>query len=137
MKFPEFDLVSGDLPPWLTNFVSIARPLFVAGNVAIPVLGAFTVGLVSFIWPVQALTMVDASTKFLQGIPDAAYGMITALALGYIGAKSWETVKAPPPPKGRKAPEANVEQVAVYEETPEFVQDAPTEKGPPPWTTAR
>ena len=103
--FGKLDLADGELPPWLNQFVSIARPLFTAGIVAIPCVGAFVVGTVAAIHFETAKNMVAASTTFLQGIPDAAYGAIVAVALGYSASKTVEAIKMPPPPAGAPPPE--------------------------------
>lgn len=103
--FQALDIVHGDLPPWLNNFVALTRPLGTSAIVAIPSVGAFTVGAVAFVWPVEAMDMVKASTSFLQGIPDAAYAMIATIALGYTAGKTAEAIKAKPP-VGGTSPEA-------------------------------
>lgn len=106
----DFDFSQGDLPPWIVKAVAVTRPLTTSGIIAIPVMGAFSVGLISGLesWFVGAGTgarMAADSTAFLRGIPDAAYAMIGAIALGYTGAKTFEAVKAPKP-TGGNSPEA-------------------------------
>lgn len=108
----QFDFSQGDLPPWIVKAVAVTRPLTTSGIIAIPVMGAFSVGLISGLesWFVGAGTgarMAKDSTAFLQGIPDAAYAMIATIALGYSAAKTVEVVKAPKP-AGGTSPEAPV-----------------------------
>lgn len=88
-----FDFVNGDIPKWLQNVVGLARPAVVTMTVAIPSLGAFTVGMVAAVAPEAAMRMAMTSVIYLKGIPDAAWGAITAIALGYTVAKSTEMVK--------------------------------------------
>lgn len=103
MKFP-LDLADGELPKWLQNAVALTRPLYTSALIAIPSVGALSVGAVGFFSEPRAMAMVHASTAFLVGIPDAAYGLIGAVALGYTASKSVEAVKAPAP-VGGKSPE--------------------------------
>lgn len=103
--FDSIDLSRGELPGWLNNLVALTRPLALTMTVAIPSMGAFSVGIVATLWPKTAMAMVDASTKFLQGIPDAGWGAIVAIALGYTASKTAEVIKAPAPPAGRQSPE--------------------------------
>jgi hypothetical protein len=95
-----FDLRDGDLPPWITKLVAVTRPLTTSGIIAIPVMGAFTVGTVAGFDFQTGMNMSKASTHFLQGIPDAAYAMIAAVALGYSASKTTEAIKAPRPVGG-------------------------------------
>lgn len=95
-----FDFADGDLPPWINQAVAVARPLFTASAVAIPSLGMFSVSSVAFFSPLRATAMVKAATDFLGGIPDAGWGAITAIALGYTASKSVEAIKAPKPVGG-------------------------------------
>ena len=112
------DRIAGlELPVWLTQLVAVSRPLVVTMTVAIPAIGAASVGLVAMFDAPRALGMAAASTAFLQGVPDSAYGLIAALGLGYFGAKTYETVKAPPPPAGRASPESAAEPVPEDDET--------------------
>ncbi|MGX7926446.1 hypothetical protein ACWPMX_07720 [Tsuneonella sp. HG094] len=114
----QFDLSQGDLPPWIVKAVAVTRPLTTSGIIAIPVMGAFSVGLISGFesWFVEAGTgarMAKDSTAFLQGIPDAAYAMIATIALGYSASKTAEAIKAPKPAGG-----ASPELPTVPVETP-------------------
>jgi hypothetical protein len=102
-----FDFSRGVLPPWVEHAVALTRPFGVAALVLIPTLGAASVGIVASWAPQSAMQMAETSTAFLQGIPDALYGLIGAVALGYSAAKSFEVVKAPPPPAGRRSPEGS------------------------------
>lgn len=103
-----FDLAHGDVPPWLNNVVALTRPLTTSGIIAIPVMGGFMVGSVASFNYAAALHMADASTKFLQGIPDAGWGAIAAIALGYTASKGLEAVKAgrPQSPSPEAGPNA-------------------------------
>lgn len=103
--FSTLDIVHGDLPPWINNFVALTRPLTTSAIIAIPSIGAFTVGTVAGFNAEAAMNMAEASTAFLKGIPDAAYGMIAALGLGYTAGKTAEAIKAKPP-VGSTSPEA-------------------------------
>lgn len=103
--FSSLDIVHGDLPPWLNNFVALTRPLTTSMIIAIPSLGAFTVGLVSAWAPETAAAMAENSTAFLKGIPGEAYAMIGTIALGYTVSKTAEAIKAKPP-AGATSPEA-------------------------------
>jgi hypothetical protein len=100
-----FDFSKGDLPPWVQNAVTLARPLFTAATIAVPAIGGFVVGTVAFFDPQSANEMAAATTLFFQGIPDVAWGAVATIAVGYTAAKTYETVKAPPPPAGRPSPE--------------------------------
>lgn len=99
------DLAEGQLPPWLDQFVTITRPLATSALIAIPSIGAFTVGLVSFWDAAAGEAAAKNSVAFLAGIPDAAYTLIGAVALGYFGAKTAEVIKKPAPPSGDTPPE--------------------------------
>lgn len=120
-NFRKIDLAAGELPGWLNNMVALARPIAVTMTVAIPPIGAFSVGAVAFKWPEAANAMAEASVKFLQGIPDAAYAAITAIALGYTAAKSVEQVKKPAPsPTPEQGPNASTAVDIATTETLEF-----------------
>jgi hypothetical protein len=93
-------LAAAELPAWLSNFIALTRPATTSAVIAIPAIGSFTVGIVAGFDPARGLDMANASVAFLKGIPDAAYGMITAISLGYAAAKTTEAVKAPPPAAG-------------------------------------
>lgn len=97
MSFFELNLSRGDLPPWINNLVALARPLAITMTVSIAPVGAFMVGAVAYFDPKAADAMASASIKFLQGIPDAGWGAIVAIALGYTAAKTAEVVKNGPP----------------------------------------
>lgn len=107
MSFFELNLSRGELPPWINNLVALARPLAITMTVSIAPVGAFCVGLVAYFDPKAADAMASASIKFLQGIPDAGWGAIVAIALGYTAAKTAEVVKNGPPaaPAALPAPE--------------------------------
>lgn len=103
--FNSIDFSRGELPGWLNNLVALARPVATTMTVAIAPIGAFSVGTVAYFDPKAADAMASASIKFLGGIPDAAWGAIVAIALGYTAAKTAEVVKAPAAPAGRTPPE--------------------------------
>lgn len=113
--FHMLDFSTGDVPPWLNNTVALTRPLAATMVVAIPALGAFSVGLITWMDAATGAAMAKNSTDFLQGIPDAAYGAIVAIALGYTAGKTVEAVKAKPPPLGQGSPESGPNQGAVEE----------------------
>lgn len=96
----------------LHGFSKVSRPLAVTMVVAIPALGAMTVGIASIFSPATGAAMAANSTAFLKGIPTEIVALIGSLGLGYIGAKSWET-RSPPPPKGQLPPEASDEEEAA------------------------
>ena len=98
--FSKLDLSHGQLPPWIEQFVKVTRPLGVNMMIAIPALGAFAVGVVSYFDPAAGAAMAKNSTDFLRNIPDAADAAIATVALGYTAAKSTEAIKAPPPAGG-------------------------------------
>ena len=108
MPFSHLDISRGDLPPWVNQAVAIARPATAAMTAAIPAIGAWSVGFVAIFSRSRALAMSEAATAFLQGIPDAAWGAITAITLGYFGAKTLETRRNTS--AGRPAPEDNTIQ---------------------------
>ena len=62
---------------------------------AIPTIGAATVGLVAAASPTRAMAMVAASTAFLAGIPADVLLLIGTLATGYGLAKTFERVRGP------------------------------------------
>lgn len=108
MSFFELNLSRGELPPWINNLVALARPLAITMTVSIAPVGAFMVGAVAYFDPKAADAMASASIKFLQGIPDAGWGAIVAIALGYTAAKTAEVVKNGPnltPPAPAPAPD--------------------------------
>lgn len=87
------------------GLLAFVRPIALTMTIAIPAAGSFSVGLVALFSRTRAMDMADASVRFLQGIPDAAWTMIGAVAIGYFGAKTFEVTKAPPLPGGRVSPE--------------------------------
>lgn len=111
--FHLLDFTRGDVPPWLNNTVALTRPLAATMVVAIPALGAASVGFVSYFDPASGAAMALNSTDFLKGIPDAAYGAIVAIALGYTAGKTVEAVKAKPP---QGSPEGGPNQTAAVVE---------------------
>lgn len=99
------DLSNGELPPWINQAVAIARPATAAMTAAIPAAGAFSVGVVAFFSKARALDMATTATLFLKEIPDAGWGAIAAITLGYTAAKTVEVARGQTPPLGRAAPE--------------------------------
>ena len=79
-------------PAWMTALARAIRPLCV-GALAIPTIGAASVGLVALASPDAANAMVKASTSFLAGIPTDIVLLIGALASGYTLAKSVERLR--------------------------------------------
>lgn len=98
-------LSAGEAPTWTLAALALVRPLALTLTVAIPGIGSFSVGLVAAFDRDRGLAMADASVRFLQGIPDGAWQLIAAVALGYFGAKTFEVVKSPAPPAGGNSPE--------------------------------
>lgn len=86
------DLGAG-APNWLTYSLRSIRPVCVGALMAIPTLGAATVGLVAAFSPLRAMAMVAASTAFLSGIPADVLLLIGTLATGYGLAKTFERVR--------------------------------------------
>lgn len=122
--FDSIDLSRGELPGWLNNLVALTRPLALTMTVAIPSMGAFTVGVVASFSPKAATAMMEASTKFLQGIPDAGWGAIVAIALGYTASKTAEVIKAPAQPAGRPSPEGEPTPSAAPAAEPDLTPEA-------------
>lgn len=121
--FDSIDFSRAELPGWINNLVALARPAALTMTVAIPSLGAFTVGTVAFKWPRTAMAMADASTSFLKGIPEAGWGAIVAIALGYTAAKTAEVMKTHAP----RSPADPETDFTAAEASP-----APEEVPPPP-----
>lgn len=86
------DLGAG-APNWLTYSLRSIRPVCVGALMAIPTLGAATVGVVAAFSPSRATAMVAASTAFLNGIPADVLLLIGTLATGYGLAKTFERVR--------------------------------------------
>lgn len=80
-------------PPWLTFTLRSIRPVCVGALMAIPTVGAATVGLVALVSPLRAMAMVAASTAFLNGIPAEVLVLIGTLATGYGLAKTVERIR--------------------------------------------
>lgn len=80
-------------PAWMTALARSIRPLCVGALMAIPTLGAASVGLVAIVSPGAATAMVRASTGFLAGIPTDIVVLIGTLASGYGLAKSIERLR--------------------------------------------
>lgn len=90
---------------WIASFAKVSRPLAVTLTVAIPALGAASVGLATIFDPAMGAAMAKNSAGFLSDLPEALYWMVGGIATGYFGAKAFET-RSPPPPAGRASPEA-------------------------------
>lgn len=86
------DLGAG-APPWLTYGLRSIRPICVGALLAIPTVGAATVGLVATVSQSRAMAMVAASTAFLAGIPTEIVLLIGTLATGYGLAKTVERIR--------------------------------------------
>jgi hypothetical protein len=89
-----FDLKdTGGLPGWLVAATRMIRPLCVGALMAIPTLGAASVGVVALFNRTAAMNAVEASTAFLAGIPGDIVLLIGALATGYSLAKTIERLR--------------------------------------------
>lgn len=77
-------------PGWLGTATGLIRPICVGALMAIPTLGAATVGAVALIDGGAADRMTRASTAFLGGLPDGVLWLIGALAGGYTVARTTE-----------------------------------------------
>ncbi|MBX9881278.1 MAG: hypothetical protein K2X73_04825 [Sphingomonas sp.] len=86
------DLAEAEAPAWLGATAKLIRPLCVGALMAIPTVGAASVGIVAMFSPATALGMADASTRFLAGIPGDIVVLIGALAGGYTAARSAEKI---------------------------------------------
>lgn len=84
-----FDMPAGT-PLWLAAATRLIRPICVGALMAIPTVGAATVGLVALFSGEAATRMTTASTAFLAGIPADVLLLIGALAGGYTLAKTAE-----------------------------------------------
>lgn len=81
------------MPGWLTSLTRMIRPLCVGALMAIPTVGAATVGSVAIIDHAAAMHAVEASTAFLAGIPSEIVLLIGALATGYSLSKTVERLR--------------------------------------------
>lgn len=90
---PEGDINLGEgVPRWLSAAAKLIRPLCVGALMAVPTVGAFTVGTVAIFNRATALAMAEASTRFLSGIPESIVALIAFLAGGYTVARSAEKI---------------------------------------------
>lgn len=89
------DLVGA--PDWMIATARLVRPLCVGALMAIPTVGAASVGLVAAFSRARAMDMADASTAFLSRLPDGVLWLIGSLATGYTFAKSVERLRGGPP----------------------------------------
>lgn len=85
--------IQPNMPRWLAWPTGLIRPLCVGALMAIPTLGAATVGTVAAFDEARAQAMVRVTTSFLIGIPTDITVLIGALAGGYALAKSVEKIK--------------------------------------------
>ncbi|MBX9816071.1 MAG: hypothetical protein K2X76_15340 [Sphingomonas sp.] len=83
---------TAEAPAWLGATAKLIRPLCVGALMAIPTVGAASVGLVAMFSPATALGMAEASTRFLAGIPGDIVVLIGALAGGYTVVRSAEKI---------------------------------------------
>ena len=131
--FDKLDLSHGELPGWINNLVALTRPVALTMTVAMPPLGAATVGLVAFKYPQTAMAMARASSTFLQGIPTEGWAAVTAIALGYTASKTAEVIKAKAPPLGRASPEGEPQPAAPAPAVDDVAEEpAPVEPAAPP-----
>lgn len=84
---------AGPLPGWLAASTRSIRPVCVGALMAIPTLGAATVGTVALFNDQAAMHAVAASTAFLAGLPTEIVLLIGALASGYSLSKTIERLK--------------------------------------------
>ena len=84
---------AADLPRWLVAGTRMIRPICVGALMAIPTLGAATVGLVAMFSQDAAMHAVQASTAFLAGLPGEVVLLIGALASGYSVSKTVERLR--------------------------------------------
>lgn len=84
-------------PLWLTYALRAIRPLCIGALMAIPTVGAATVGAVALFSAPRADAMVAASTAFLRGIPPEVLMLIGTLASGYGLAKTVERLRGTRP----------------------------------------
>lgn len=90
---PEGDIdLGGQAPAWLGATAKLIRPLCVGALMAIPTVGAASVGIVAIFSSTTALGMAEASTRFLAGIPGDIVTLIGFLAGGYTIARSAEKI---------------------------------------------
>lgn len=93
VPFDPFAVTDETLPAWLVATTRMIRPICVGALMAIPTLGAATVGLVAMVDRDRAMAAVAASTAFLAGIPGDIVVLIGVLATGYSVSKTVERVK--------------------------------------------
>jgi len=93
--FQSIDAVDlGDAAPaWLSAAARLIRPLSVGALLAIPTVGAASVGLVALVDEARGMAMARASVAFLAGLPTDIVILIGTLATGYGFAKSIERLK--------------------------------------------
>lgn len=84
--------LGGEAPAWLGATAKLIRPLCVGALMAIPTVGAASVGVVAMFSPATGLGMAEASTRFLAGIPGDIVALIGFLAGGYTLARSAEKI---------------------------------------------
>ncbi len=87
----EIDL-GASAPAWLGATAKLIRPLCVGALMAIPTIGAASVGITAIFDRATALAMAEASTRFLVGIPTDIVALIGFLAGGYTVARSAEKI---------------------------------------------
>jgi hypothetical protein len=89
-----FDLRDAvQLPGWLVSVTRMIRPICVGALMAIPTIGAATVGTVALFDGDAAMRAATASTAFLAGIPGDIVALIGVLATGYSLSKTVERLK--------------------------------------------
>lgn len=108
------------------SIVRLVRPLAVTMIVAIPAIGAFSVGVVTFFDAATGKAMAVNAGLFFNGIPGELYTLIGVIATGYIGFKSWETKAASPV---QAAQEDQVDQDDVFDEDLPLVDQRRSETG--------
>jgi hypothetical protein len=83
-------------PAWLGAVTGLIRPICVGALMAIPTVGAATIGAVAMVSGEAADRMAKASVAFLGGIPDGVLILIGTLAGGYTAAKTAERLVGRP-----------------------------------------
>lgn len=92
LQIDRVDLGAG-APTWLVAAARLIRPLSVGALMAIPTLGAATIGLVAMFDRTRAMAMADASVAFLAGLPTDIVLLIGTLGTGYGFARSIEKLR--------------------------------------------
>lgn len=79
---------AGSHDPWTSR----ARPSFLY-VIYILILWSIPMGLIAAIWPDTARAIATGMNDYLQGIPDALWGLFGTGYLGYTAARTWGKVR--------------------------------------------